>query len=135
MIGLFQLKKNQRGQSIVEFALIMPLIILILFGIFEFGRIFYSYIVITNSAREGARIGATGKPDNEIIARILETAPLPEAETKLSVTKLEPSQDQRKSGLPLTVEVTYDVDLITPLFSDILPNPVVLKSQAVMRLE
>lgn len=135
MIGLFQLKKNQRGQSIVEFALIMPLIILILFGIFEFGRIFYSYIVITNSAREGARIGAVGKPDDEIIARIRETAPLPQADMKLSVTKLEPSQDQRKSGLPLTVEVTYNVDLITPLFSDILPNPVILKSQAVMRLE
>lgn len=119
----------------VELALILPIIIVILFGILEFGRVFHCYIIITHAAREGARIGAVGKTDSEIIARIRESAPLPQADTKLQVTKLEPTQSARTSGIPLTVEVTYDVDLVTPLFSDILPNPVTLRAESTMRLE
>lgn len=135
MIWLRKSVKNQRGQTLVELALVLPVIILILFGILEFGRIFHSYIVITNAAREGARLGAVGKPDDEIIMRIREAAPLYEAPTRLKVTRLEPNQSGRTPGLPLTVEVTYDVELVTPLFSSVLPNPVTLKSSAVMRVE
>ena len=106
MIWLRKSVKNQRGQTLVELALVLPVIILILFGILEFGRIFHSYIVITNAAREGARLGAVGKPDDEIIMRIREAAPLYEAPTRLKVTRLEPNQSGRTPGLPLTVEVT-----------------------------
>jgi Flp pilus assembly protein TadG len=130
-----KLVKSQKGQSMVELALILPVIILLLFGILEFGRIFYSYIVITNAAREGARIGAVGSPNSVIIQRIREAAPLPYADTNLSITKLEPHEEARVSGLPLTVEVKYEIDLVTPIFSAILPNPVTLKSSATMRLE
>ena len=111
-----QLAKTQRGQTLVELALVLPIIVLILFGILEFGRIFHSYIVITNAAREGVRLGAVGKPDEEIISRIREVAPLHEADTRLKVTKLEPDQSARTPGLPMTIEVTYDVELVTPLF-------------------
>jgi len=127
--------KSEKGQSMVELALILPIIILILFGILEFGRIFYSYIVITNAAREGARVGAVGSPDSVIIERIREAAPLPHAESNLSITKLEPHVDSRTPGIPLTVEVSYDVYLVTPILEDILPNPITLKSRATMRLE
>lgn len=135
MMWLQKLRKNQQGQSMVELALILPIIIIILFGILEFGRIFHSYIIITNAAREGARVAVVGKPDSEITARIREAAPLPQADTKLHITKLEPNQTARTPGLPLTVEVTYDIDLVTPLFSDILPNPMTLTAQATMRIE
>ncbi|HHX22955.1 MAG: TadE/TadG family type IV pilus assembly protein [Tepidanaerobacteraceae bacterium] len=130
-----QLAKTQRGQTLVELALVLPIIVLILFGILEFGRIFHSYIVITNAAREGVRLGAVGKPDEEIISRIREVAPLHEADTRLKVTKLEPDQSARTPGLPMTIEVTYDVELVTPLFSSVLPNPVTLRSKSVMRVE
>ena len=49
--------KNQNGATAVEFALILPLLILILFGIIEFGLLLYNQQVITNAAREGARAG------------------------------------------------------------------------------
>jgi Flp pilus assembly protein TadG len=127
--------KSQRGQSLVELALTLPVIILVLFGILEFGRISYSYIVITHAAREGARAGAVGKTDAEIVATIRETAPLPNADTNLHITKLEPSESARTSGLPLTVEVAYDVELVTPLFDKLLPNPFTLKSRVTMRIE
>ena len=47
----------QRGQSLVEFALVMMPLFVILLGIIQFGFIFNSYVTITNATREGARLG------------------------------------------------------------------------------
>ncbi len=44
------------GQSLVEFALILPLMVLVVFGIFELGRAFFAYIAVANSAREAVRM-------------------------------------------------------------------------------
>ena len=49
--------KNQKGASAVEFALIAPLLFVLLFGIVEFGLLLYNKAVITNACREGARNG------------------------------------------------------------------------------
>ena len=51
-------QSNERGQSAVEFALVFPVLLLFLFLIFEFGRVFGSWLLITNAAREGARYAA-----------------------------------------------------------------------------
>jgi len=119
----------------VELALALPLIILLLFGILEFGRIFHSYLVVTHAAREGARAGAVGKTDAEIIAKIRASAPLPDAATNLHITELEPAASARTPGVPLTVEVAYDVELITPLLQDLFADPLRLKSRVTMRVE
>ena len=50
-------KQNERGVSAVEFALILPLLVLIIFGIVEFGTYIYNLQVLTNASREGARAG------------------------------------------------------------------------------
>lgn len=47
-----------RGQDLVEFALVLPLLGLIIFGVLDLGRLFHAGITITNAARVGARIGA-----------------------------------------------------------------------------
>ena len=47
----------ERGQSLVEFALVMMPLFIILLGIIQFGFIFNSYVTITNATREGARLG------------------------------------------------------------------------------
>lgn len=49
--------KNQKGASAVEFALILPLLIMVIFGIIEFSLLLYNQHVITNASREGARAG------------------------------------------------------------------------------
>ena len=53
---------SQKGASAVEFALVLPLLMVITFGIIEFGVFLYNQQVITNASREGARAGivATG---------------------------------------------------------------------------
>ncbi len=50
-------RRGQRGVSAVEFALILPLLVILLFGIVEFSLILYNKQVITNASREGARFG------------------------------------------------------------------------------
>nr|MDP9490831.1 pilus assembly protein [Actinomycetota bacterium] len=47
----------ERGQSLVEFALVMMPLFIILLAIVQFGFIFNSYVTITNASREGARLG------------------------------------------------------------------------------
>lgn len=47
----------RRGQSLVEFALILPIFVLLLVGIFDFGRAVYAYNTISNASREAVRIG------------------------------------------------------------------------------
>ena len=51
---------NQRGQAMVEMALVLPILILLMFGIFEFGRIYNYQLTLTNAVREGARFAAIG---------------------------------------------------------------------------
>lgn len=46
--------RTQSGQSIIEMALLLPLLLVLIIGALEFGRVFYTKIVITNAAREGA---------------------------------------------------------------------------------
>ena len=110
MMTIRKFVKTERGQTLVELALVLPVIILILFGTLEFGRLFHSYIVITNAAREGARLGAVGKSDEEIVSRIREASPLYQADSRLRVIRLEPNESARSPGVPLTVEVAYDVE-------------------------
>ena len=47
---------NERGQALLETALVLPIVLLVAVGIFEFGRAFQTWQILTNAAREGARI-------------------------------------------------------------------------------
>jgi TadE-like protein len=50
-------KGGRRGQTLVEFALVLPVFILLLVGIFDFGRAIYAYNTISNASREAVRVG------------------------------------------------------------------------------
>jgi hypothetical protein len=63
----FNRTKKEIAQTMVEFALVFPILLLLTYGIMEFGRILFIYISTTSSAREGARYGAaTGEGANGI---------------------------------------------------------------------
>jgi len=55
--------KSEKGQSVVEFALVLPVFIVIIFGIVEFGRLWETVNVVTSAAREGARVAAVSEPN------------------------------------------------------------------------
>jgi len=58
-----------KGQGLVEFALLLPILVLIIFGVLELGRAFFAFIAITNAAREGARV-FTFRPDVTTLANV-----------------------------------------------------------------
>lgn len=63
-----RLIKNQRGAALLEAAVTIPIILLISVGIFEFGRAYQTWQVLTNAAREGARIAIIGgTSDDQVI--------------------------------------------------------------------
>jgi Flp pilus assembly protein TadG len=61
-----RLRKNERGAAMLEFAIVIPFLLLLLMGIVEFGWIFNGYITLTGSAREGARLAVVGAEESEI---------------------------------------------------------------------
>ncbi|MCA1564020.1 MAG: pilus assembly protein [Acidobacteria bacterium] len=54
-------KKSERGQTMVEFALVLPIFVVLLFGIVQFGIAFNNYITLTDAARAGARKAAVSR--------------------------------------------------------------------------
>ena len=69
----FQPSQAERGTATVEFAVVLPLLLLIIFGILEFGRIMMVVHMLNSAAREGARVAALPGTDNDmVLARISE---------------------------------------------------------------
>jgi Flp pilus assembly protein TadG len=52
---------NQRGQTMTEFAIVMPLLLFLLLGIIQFGVVFNNYVTLTDAVRAGARKGAVAR--------------------------------------------------------------------------
>jgi hypothetical protein len=62
---------DETGAELIEFALVLPLLLLVLLGIIDFGFLFQRYEVITNAAREGARVAVLpGYADADVVTRI-----------------------------------------------------------------
>ncbi|MBO9370827.1 MAG: pilus assembly protein [Chloroflexi bacterium] len=113
--------RKQRGQSLVEFALVLPLLILLLGGVLELGRLFFAYVAVTDAAAEGATYASIYP--RATIHQITERAQAASG----GLIQLDPSmvQVQRPvltAGAPITVTVTYPFRLITPLLGDLVPG-------------
>jgi Flp pilus assembly protein TadG len=134
-------RKREDGQSLVEFALVIPIFLLVLFAIVDFGMAFHAWITVTNSAREGARIGSVHAPAATIEQRVRDTADTLD-QGNLSVTVTNADDQGGQPGESVVVDVSYSYSLITPL-ADLLnmvsggtiPSTLSLDSLADMRLE
>lgn len=54
------LRKSSRGQSIIEFAIVLPVLLLLVMGVIDFGRVYFAYVSVTNGARNGAEHASHG---------------------------------------------------------------------------
>ena len=130
---LKKLCKSSSGQALVEFALILPLFILLIAGVIEISKIGYSYVTLNNAVRSGTRVASIGGLDDDITNTIATSSPnLDIALLNISIT---PNESERRSGSQVLVVVSYPVHLTTPVISNILPNPVVIQTSLAMRVE
>lgn len=128
-----RLWKGEHGQALVEMALVLPLLFLLLFGVIEMGRIGYAYITVSNAARAGGRVATIGAPDSVITSSVQNAATsLNSASLTITIT---PTPALRKSGEGVKVQVSYPVQLVIPIISNIISNPVVVSANITMRLE
>jgi len=116
----------------VEFALVLPVLVLLLCSIIDFGNILHEYLVITAAAREGARTAAVNGTDAEIEAAVLSAAAsVDRGQITVTITPAE-----RIRGQAVTVAVSNQVPVITPLVAAILADETVtVTGQTVMRVE
>lgn len=112
-------QRGALGQSTVEFALSVPLLLLLIFGIIDFGRALNVAVIVSNAAREGVRAGiARGATDDEIRAAARSIAGL---SGTVNVT-ISPTQATRKSGDTLTVTVSASFTPVTPFLAALVPG-------------
>jgi Flp pilus assembly protein TadG len=70
-LSLHRFVRSERGAELLEFALAMPLLLLVLAGIIDMGFLFKDYEVVTNAAREGARMASLpGWTETDVQARV-----------------------------------------------------------------
>ncbi len=132
---------SKKAQSMVEMAIMMPLLLLMFFGIIEFGFMLGSYMLIHDLARDGVRAGVVGADKvaienyikDEDRAFLLDTEKIT-VETWVNDT-MPDNYTNRKVGDSLTVIVNYNYNLITPIISGIIGNSVSLPAKYVMRIE
>jgi len=133
--------KNQKGASAIEFAIILPLLVVLVFGIIEFSILLYDKAMITNASREGARAGIVFRPDSPLsdaeITNIVNNycaAHLITFGSASPVTTIKRVNDA--PGDPLTVTVSYQYDfLVIPNLINTITGAINLNATTVMRME
>lgn len=117
----------------VELALVIPILLMLVFGIIEFGRIFGADLLVRYSAREGARVGAIGGSNANIISQIQDSAvTLDPAKLNISIA---PPEASRSRGAQLTVQVAYPIEIIMPFLPVVTGDTVTVRTTCVMRIE
>jgi Flp pilus assembly protein TadG len=125
--------KSQKGQAIVETALILPILLMLLFGITDFGRIFHAYLTLDHAGREAARAASVGTEDGVILSKIIEdTSSLNGFNPGNPISPA--GKANRESGSNVTITLTYPVDFLTPIIGQII-GEFELKDKTVMRVE
>jgi Flp pilus assembly protein TadG len=122
---------GEKGQSLVEIALLLPLLILILAGILDLGRAFMTLVALNDAAAEGATYAALRPWDaDEIVDRTTSASSALVSFDTAQVTI--DYQTPATPGRSITVTVAYDYQLLTPVVSAIVPSgTLVMRAQEV----
>jgi len=137
---------RRRGQAVVEFALVLPLLLLLVFGAIEFGRVLLRLHLLTTAAREAARVGSL--PNNveadvqDKVDDVLEAAGMESGSWSVETAVSDPDGVERTGGLTdaqqgdrVQVAVTNHFEVLTGSIVPGLSGTIPLTSTCVFRHE
>jgi Flp pilus assembly protein TadG len=117
--------RTQKGQSLVEVALMMPLLVLMLAGILDLGRAYMTLVALNDAAAEGAAYAAIHPTHtNEIVERA--------ADSSNALVTLDPTLVRVDCASPptpggaITVTVGYEYQVLTPVVNAMVPDGVLV---------
>ena len=126
--------KNKKGQAMVETIFVLPLLFLLIFGIIEFGRIYFTYMILSNAAREGARYSVVGMGDDDVEEHIVNVTS--------SIGNVFVDIDSLTSEDNVIVRVDNNLELIMPIVGPMIDKSdgtedgkIALHASAEMRVE
>ena len=146
-----RLRAADSGQSLVELVMVLPIILILIFAIVDFGMGLRSYISLTNATREGARFAAVGNPagayptdcgvtDTTVVGRVcvgMEGLSLDNLDT---VTVSYPNGQNPGNDVSVAAQYTYQYitplgDLMNFISAGAFPDVLTLSTSTDMRLE
>jgi Flp pilus assembly protein TadG len=99
-------QKRERGQALVEFALVLPILAMLILGIVQFGIVFHDYVALTDAVRAGARQGSVTHDASAASAAVVNSA------SELNPSDLAVDVDSSwDPGSDVTVTATYPYDI------------------------
>jgi Flp pilus assembly protein TadG len=104
--------RNDQGQTMVEFVLVLPILLVVLFGIVQFGITFKDYVALTDAVRTGARTAAVSRfsatPSADTIARVKGASDLNGSKLSVTVTSTWVHGDD----VVVTAKYPYSISLL-----------------------
>ncbi len=147
MNGITRLHHDERGSALMESAIVLPMILLVMVGIFELGRAFQTWQVLTNAAREGARAAVVPSANvgtvEALVHQYMEDGQLAAA------AAADVTVDQGASlvvngttvgATEVTVAYPFEFSLLQPVASLVVPDtdvgePITMRARSLMRNE
>jgi Flp pilus assembly protein TadG len=142
-----RLLRSERGTALLESAVTIPILLLVAVGVFEFGRAFQTWQVLTNAAREGARLAVTpNSTTSTVTTRVrdyMQTGQLANyASASVNVDKAASIvvNGQNQSASLVTVDYPFSFMVLNPVARLVQPSsttgqPVTMRATALMRNE
>lgn len=123
-------RRMQRGQDLAEYALALPVVLLLVMGILDLGRVVYTYSTVHNAVRDGARYGIINSGDFAGIETVVRDKAVGLDQTDLTVTISQPDSET------IRVQASYQFLLVSPIAGALMgSNQWQVGSQSTMRVE
>jgi Flp pilus assembly protein TadG len=142
-----KVRHSERGNAMVETAITMPLLLLLMVGIFEVGRAYETWQVLCNAAREGARMSVTPSSDSTtttaLVRRYMQDGQLPQynsASVVVNKTATLTVNGTNVGASLVTVDYPFTFIMLQPVARLVAPGstagaPITMRATALMRNE
>jgi Flp pilus assembly protein TadG len=104
-------RQKEKGQALVEFAVVLPVLVILVFAIIQFGILFRNYLDLTDAVRAGARVAAVSREKGrgaDAEAAVRAAASLDDADLDVTVN----STWARGSSVTVRAQYPYDIDIL-----------------------